>query len=476
MNVVGRQHEIKLMTDCLQDKEAHLMALIGRRRVGKTFLIRQVYKKHICFEMTGLKDADLQKQLTNFSLQLGLFFPDQEQTEIPENWLLAFNRLTKLISTSHSDKKRVVFFDELPWIAGKRSGFVEALAHWWNNWASQQNIVVVVCGSAASWMLQYVVNAKGGLHNRITKLIRLMPFTLAETKEYLQTKNIAYSHYQIIQIYMAIGGIPFYLKQLRRGLSAAQNIQQLCFEKDGFLRNEFGNLYHALFNNANYHVEVITALSKKASGLDRKAILAAVSMKDGGGFSKVLNELEASGFITSYQAFSKKKKDALYRLSDAYSLFFLKFIVVNNHLNADEWMQISNSQAYKIWCGYAFENLCFNHVNQIKKALGISGVYTSVNSFVHTANEKYDKGFQIDMLIDRKDETITICEMKFYADEFSISADYAKLIRNKVSGFKKLTKTKKMVQAAFVTTYGLKENPNKLDLVDHDFTIDVFFE
>jgi len=475
MDVIGRHEETQLMTACLQDKDAHLLALIGRRRVGKTFLIRQVYKEYICFEMTGLKDADLQKQLTNFSLQLGLYFPETEQNEIPENWLLAFNKLSKLIFTNSSGKKPVVFFDELPWIAGKKSGFVEALAHWWNNWASQQNIVVVVCGSGASWMLQNVINAKGGLHNRITKLIRLLPFTLAETKEYLETNKISYSHYQIIQIYMAIGGIPFYLKQLRRGLSAAQNIQQLCFEKDSFLRNEFGNLYHALFNNANYHVEVISALAKKASGLDRKAILDSVSMKDGGGFTKVLNELEASGFITAYQAFSKKKKDTLYRLSDEYSLFYLKFIAGKIQVNTNEWLQISNSQEYKVWCGYAFENLCFKHNKEIKKVLGISGVSTSLNSFVHTANDKYDIGFQIDMLIDRKDDTITICEMKFYADEFTINADYAKSIRNKINGFKELTKTKKMLQTVFISTYGVKENTNKLEVVDQDYTVDIFF-
>ena len=472
MKIIGRKDEVRIMQSLLKDKKAHLLALIGRRRVGKTYLIREVYKKHIAFEMTGLKDADLSTQLLNFNIQLNKYFKKTKREETP-NWLIAFSQLSKMIDKKRKKGKPVLFFDELPWIASKRSGFMEALAHWWNNWASQQNIVVVICGSAASWMLDNIVNAKGGLHNRITKLISLMPFTLAETKTFLIAKQIKLSHYQIVQLYLAMGGIPHYLEQLQKGKSAAQNIQDLCFTKNGSLRNEFENLYFALFDNAENHIKIIKALASKSSGIDRQEILKLTDISDGGGFSKTLKELEASGFISTFQPLEKKKKDTIYRLTDEYSLFYLKFIEGSRVKN---WLATSQQQQYKIWCGYAFENLCVKHADDILEALEIAGIQSSVNSFLHRPDEDYPKGFQIDMLIDRKDNIINICEMKFYADEFVIKKDYAKNLRTKREGLKAVLKTKKTVHITFISTYGVFENQNKIDLVDNDLSIEIFFD
>ncbi len=476
MEIIGREEEKAEMVSYLKDEKSHLLAVIGRRRVGKTFLIREVYKQNKVFEMTGLKDADLNKQLINFTLQINLYLQKGEQYDTPEDWLRAFNLLGKAISELKASQKPVVFFDEVPWIAGKKSGFTEALGHWWNNWASQQNIIVVICGSAASWMIEHIVNAKGGLHNRLTKLITLMPFSLSETKEFLIAKNIKISNYQIVQIYMAFGGIPHYLEQIEKGKSAAQNIQNTCFAKDGVLRNEFENLYQALFDNAENHVKIIKALSSKSKGLERQEILKITRMSDGGYFSQILKELETSGFITTYEPLEKKKKDTLYRLTDEYSLFYLQFIEGKNKISSDDWSKISSTQKYKIWCGYAFENLCIKHVDKIKEALGISGVQTNINSFLHKKNNLYEKGFQIDLLIERNDNVINICEMKFYADEFIISSDYAKNLRTKKEGLKTVTGTNKMIHITFITTYGVFENQKKTDLVDNDFMLDIFFK
>ncbi|MCB9426623.1 MAG: AAA family ATPase [Flavobacteriales bacterium] len=474
MTIIGRKEEQAEMRSYLNDEKSHLIAVIGRRRVGKTFLIRETYKENKVFEMTGLKDAEVDKQLINFALQMNLFFPSEKLHDTPPDWLRAFNQLTQQLSQLDTTKKPVLFFDELPWIAGKKSGFTEALAHWWNNWASQQNIVVVICGSAASWMIENVVNAKGGLHNRLTKLITLLPFTLAETKAFFEHKNIQLSDYQIAQLYMAIGGIPHYLEQIEKGKSAAQNIQNICFSKDGVLRNEFDNLYPALFENATNHIAVIKALSDKSMGLERKELLKATGKSDGGYFSNVLKELEISGFITVYEPLEKKKKGSLYRLSDEYSLFYLRFID-GKKVDDNYWLNLSQSQEYKTWCGYAFENLCIKHVSNIQRALGISGVQTTVNSFLHKKNKDYEKGFQIDLLIDRKDGVITICEMKFYADEYTISSEYAASLRIKREGLKAVTKTNKTIHITFITTYGVSDNQHKLDLVDNDFKLEVLF-
>lgn len=476
MKIIGRVEERKTMQRMLKNDKAHLLAIIGRRRVGKTFLIREVFKNEKIFEMTGLKDANLQDQLMNFTLQINLYFKDKTTYQKPESWLVAFSNLSQAIDTLKTKYKPVIFLDELPWIASKRSGFMEALAHWWNNWASQQNIIVVVCGSAASWMLQHVVNAKGGLHNRITKLITLMPFTLKETDAFLIEKNIKLSHYQIIQLYLSLGGIPHYLDQIEKGKSAAQNINDLCFKKDGFLTTEFENLYPALFDNAGSHIKIVKALASKTSGLNRQTILKLTKLSDGGYFTNILNELEASGFISTFEPLEKNKKDMLFRLTDEYSLFYLTFMVGRNKLNTNDWLRISETQHYKIWCGYAFENLCIKHLESIKNALGILGVETNVNSFLHRKDNSYEKGFQIDMLIDRKDNIINICEMKFYADEFSITKDYAQKLRTKREGLKAVTKSKKMVHLTFITSYGVLDNANKIDLVENDYTIEVLFK
>ena len=475
MNITGRKPEQKKMLSLTKDNKAHLLAIVGRRRVGKTFLIREVYKAHMVFEMTGLKEADLHTQLTNFTLQMQWCFKNTSSYAKPDSWLLAFNDLSKAIAGHASTIKPVVFFDELPWIASKRSGFMEALAHWWNNWASRQKIIVVVCGSAASWMLEHVVNSKGGLHNRITHLITLLPFTLQETKAFLAAKNIQISEYQIIQLYMAMGGIPHYLDHIERGKSAAQIIQTLCFSKDGVLKNEFENLYAALFDNAGNHVKVIKALASKSSGLSRQEILQLTKLNDGGTFSRILNELTISGFISIFEPLEKKKKDTLYRLTDEYSLFYLYFIKAHSTAQNNAWIRISQSQSYKVWSGYAFENLCLKHIDFVKEALGISGVQTNVNSFLHKADDVYAKGFQIDMLIDRKDDVINICEMKFYGDTFTIRKDYAQKIRTKREGLKTVMKSKKMIHTTFITTYGVMDNDHKIDVVDNDFTIAIFF-
>ncbi len=476
MNVVGRDAETKAMQALLKDDKAHMLALIGRRRVGKTFLIRNAYKENIVFELTGLKDGTLEQHLLNFTFQFNRYFPQMTPLTGITEWLTAFHKITEELEKLQKETKPVLFFDELPWIASKRSGFIEALAHWWNNWASQQNILLVVCGSAAAWMIDHVVNAKGGLHNRITKLITLEPFSLSETKQFLTSKQIKMSDYQIIQLYMVLGGIPHYLEQVQKGKSATQNIQEICFNRDGLLRTEFDSLYSALFDNATNHIEVIKALASKSKGLDRQEILSKTKMKDGGWFSKLLAELEASGFIASLQPLENKIKNKLFRLTDEFTLFYLAFMSGKRKTDENYWIRLNQTQEYKIWAGYAFENLCAKHIVEIKSALGISGIQCEVNSYLHRKNNNYHKGFQIDLLIDRRDDVLTICEMKFYSDEYRITSDYAKKIHTRKEGLKALTSPKKHVEVVFISSFGLVNNAQKNDYVDHDLSMDILFD
>lgn len=477
IEIVGRENEIKILQRLLQSKEPELLAIYGRRRIGKTFLIRSCYRKNMTFSCIGQPNGKTRDQLANFTAQLNHHFPNRRTLLVPSTWQEAFVRLRENIDTLEGDGKKVLFFDELPWLDTHKSRFLSAFGYFWNSFASTRtDMLVVICGSAASWIIDKVVNNKGGLHNRITQRIRLLPFTLHETQVYLRQRNINLDPYQTIQLYMVMGGVPAYLTAIERGLSAEQNITKCCFTKDGILVHEFENLYAALFNNPNNHIEIIRALSRKNKGLTRSEILATGKLLTGGTLTTVLNELEESGFIEKTYPFGKKEKDSLFRLTDEYSLFYLRFMDKRNDQiskNTD-WPGFAQSQLYSAWCGYAFENICIKHITQIKKALQIGGVHTSVSSWVHQGSEK-SPGAQIDLLIDRADNCINICEMKFSTTPFLIEKKYAESLLNKVQAFHQATNTKKTLFLTFVTTYGLVDNDYKTQRVDAEVTMNALF-
>ena len=472
--LIGRKKELQILHEALASPAAEMISVIGRRRVGKTFLIKKAYQNYISFQFTGIQNASNIEQLQNFSYALNVAAQNEIRLSTPSNWVEAFIQLIDFLKKQPKDKKQVVFIDELPWLDNRKSGFLRGLSFFWNSWAIDQNIVVVICGSAASWMIQKVVNHTGGLHNRITQNIYLKPFTLSETEAFLQHKNISLNRYQIVQLYMAIGGIPHYLEKVKQGKSTAQLIDDLCFSENGALKNEFSKLYPALFENSERHISIIRALTKKRQGMTRDEIIKTSKLPNGGAITNTLQELEQSGFINIYYAFGKKNKNKIYRLTDEYSLFYLRFIEKNTLEGAQTWHHISQTQAYKIWSGYAFESLCIKHLIQIKKSLGIAGVYSTSSSFLKkgTTNEK---GTQVDLLLDRKDGVINLFEMKFYNKEFVISKSYAQTLKDKMDIFETTTNSKKQLFWTLVTTFGLKQNEHSLGLVDSVLTLDDLF-
>ncbi len=470
--LVGREEEKKVLLNTLKSNKPELVAIYGRRRVGKTFLVRNIYKSKLNFEITGIQNGTLKEQLQNFSYRLSEYSNSRTTPIIPSNWIEAFHLLSKHL-TRKKVKKHVVFIDELPWIATPRSGFLKAFDNFWNSWATKKNIVVVICGSAASWMIKKVIHNKGGLHNRVTQVINLHPFTLAETEAFFNKKKISLNRYQILQIYMSIGGIPLYLDMIEAGKSASQNIDSLCFSSKGFLRDEFTKLYSSLFTNPASHVKVIRALSSKWKGLTRDEIIRQSKLSDGGSVNRILDELIYSGFISAYVPFDKKKKDKLYRLTDEYSLFYLKFIE-DSPSTKNTWVKLSQSQKWKAWSGYAFESICIKHGDLIKQALGIEAVYTEFSSFLIKGN-KSKKGVQIDLIIDRNDNSINICEMKFYNGKFGLTKKYAAELRQKQIRFQEKSKTNKQLFLTMISSFGIEHNKNSIGLIDHDLTSDILF-
>lgn len=475
VKLIGRKEEKEILLNALGSPDPEMVSIIGRRRVGKTYLVRTVYEGEIDFEITGIQKATGGEQLRNFANQLKAFAPSFFLAKPPADWLEAFFILIEYLKQKKKTEKLVVFFDEVPWLATHKSGFLKGLSYFWNSWASQQNIVVVICGSSASWMIRKILKDKGGLHNRVTRRLRLKPFTLSETEEYLHHRNIFFDRYNILLLYMAMGGIPHYLKEVVPNKSAVQNINQICFSENGLLRDEFSNLYPALFDFADYHMAIIRALAGKHYGLIRKEIVQRVPFNDSGRITKVLEELIESGFISEYFPFAKKKKEKVFRLTDEYSLFYLRFIEKHRYDGDDIWNMLSQTQEFKTWSGYAFENIVLNHIPQIKRALGISGIYSIASTFLKARGNE-EPGIQIDLVIDRKDQVINLVEIKFYNTVFSMTKTDADELREKLRIFQKETNTKKLVNWVLLTTFGIHPNAHSLGLVFQSFDMNILFE
>lgn len=468
-HLIGREKEIKRLENYSNSRKSEFIAVYGRRRVGKTYLVREVFKDDFAFQMTGLNQATLQDQLSQFYAALNKSFPTNAPIKPPKDWLSAFNQLITILEQQPTTGKKIIFIDELPWLDTPKSKFLMGLEYFWNSWASaRRDVLLIVCGSAASWMIKNLLNNKGGLHNRITGRIKLEPFTLYETEAFLKYKGLVMDKYQIVLMYMTLGGIPFYLDNIEAGLSITQNINALCFEKNAPLRDEYENLYASLFKRADRHKAVVEALATKKKGLTRGEIAKMTQLSNGGSLSRILNELEESTFIRYYQPFRKKAKQTLYQLIDPYSLFYLNFIKNSSPDDQNFWINMNETPLYRAWSGYAFEMVCLHHIPQIKKALGISGVLTSVASW-------YNEAAQIDLLIDRKDQVINLCEMKFSIHPFTITKQYAENLRNKIGTFRTVSKTNKAVFLTMITTYGLSQNKYSY-LAQNSLTMDILFK
>lgn len=464
----GRTKEYKKIDALMQSKKAEFVAIYGRRRVGKTYLIKQYFKNDFTFYHTGIANVKTNTQLTEFERSMNSYAKKPVNT--PANWFDAFTALIKIIEKSKK-RKKVIFIDELPWLDTPRSNFLSALEYFWNSWASSRpDIIFIICGSATSYIVNKIFNNKGGLHNRITQKIKLEPFTLNETADFLLSKKITWNKHQIIKAYMALGGIPFYLEALEPNKSIDQNIDNLFFDKDGLLNNEFYHLYASLFKNHHRHLEIINALATKKMGLTRAEILKKITSTNGGGLSALLEELELSDFITKYIPFGKKSRNSLYQLTDFFSLFYFNFIK-NKNTSKGDWINAIDNPKQRAWSGYAFEMVCLCHTYEIKKALGISGVSTSQSSWRSIG----EQGAQIDLVLDRRDQIIHLFEIKYSINKFTISKKYDSELRNKAGIFRVETKTTKAIFISMITTFGLKENAYAYN-IQNSLTMDMLFE
>ena len=470
-----------MLREIWKSKSSEFLAVYGRRRVGKTFLIKNFFEnKGLFFHITGTPFESAKQQLWSFSHIYDDVFNHGEPSPVPKSWQEAFHRIKTAIKNDKSNKKIILFFDELPWLANKKSGFVEGLSYLWNRYlVSDPRIVLIVCGSAASWMINNIIDSRGGLHNRITRRLSLQPFNLCETEIYLKGNNVSLSRKQIVEVYMAIGGVAAYLDMVKPGKSSSQIISEIFFDPQSPLYGEFDRLFKSLFSNSELHTKIIKTLYKYRSGMERSELFSKAGITSGSVQNRVKKELIESGFIAETSPFGKRKQGSLFRLSDELSAFYLKWyeeIRNSRHpVNENHWMMLHNSPQFKIWAGYAFENICLNHIQQIAKALGISGIIYSYSSWRYQPKAKRDKGVQIDILIERSDNCINLCEIKFYEGKFAVTKEYSEKLLYKKQKFIEATKTKKTVFTTLITSFGAKENSWFLEAVNNQLSVNDLF-
>ena len=473
--LIGRKAECARLERCLSANEAQLIVVYGRRRVGKTYLINQFFDNHFDFKITGAFEQPRISQLRHFSAEL------ERQTgvtqDVPDDWTKAFQLLRNYLEQLPQNQKHIVFIDELPWLDTHRSGFLPAFEWFWNDWGcTQDNLVLIVCGSATAWMTDKIANNKGGLFSRQTCKIFLEPFTLAETEVYLQSRGIDWARYDITECYMIMGGIPYYLALLSPELSCSQNIDELFFRKRAELGDEFFHLYRTLFSNSERYIQIVEALNKRKGGLSLKEIARETGLPANGDLSGMVSNLLNSGFIRKTVPFGHKNRDSIYQLSDYYTMFYLRFLHGRTGQDEHFWTNMLDHPSRRSWAGLTFEQVCRDHIAQIKYRLGISGILTSESSWAcaPVTDDEKSKGAQIDLLIERRDRVINICEIKHSINEYEIDKEYERTLRDKIDAFRRETGTKNTLQLTMITTYGVRKNKYS-GLISNQITLEDLF-
>lgn len=475
--IIGRKHEQAIIRNYIESKKPELIAVYGRRRVGKTYLVKSMFDNQFDFSYTGMYDVTRAVHLSQFQKALQKCY----SVKVPRltTWFDAFDALKDYLDSLQKERI-VVFLDEIPWMDTPKSNFLAAFGQFWNDWASsKQNFKLIVCGSATTWMLSKFIGNKGGIYGRVCRPIWLAPFSLGETEQFFnEVKGIEMSRHQMLMAYMILGGIPYYLDMLIKGMPLNVCIDDLFFKQNAPLRTEFDFLFRSLFKDSKMYRNVVLALSTKLKGMTRQELLDVLKISEGGDLTEVLDNLVKCDFIRKYTAIGKTERDAMFQLTDLFSLFHIRFVADNNGQDENYWSKLSGKGQMTSWSGYAFEQVCLHHLSQIKRALSIGGVISNVHSWsckpFTDKNGTQWKGAQIDLLIDRADEVINICEIKFASDKYVIDSEYEERLRNRASLFRTVTKTKKSIQHTFITTYGVSPNLHS-GIVQSEVTMDDLF-
>ncbi|MFA6038351.1 MAG: ATP-binding protein [Legionellales bacterium] len=485
MDLVGRLEESEVLESTYQSKQAEFLALYGRRRIGKTYLIQSFFakKKDYFFSVTGQKKGTLKEQIRGFTSSLAQTFYRGVEIKEQDNWYDSLDMLRRAIETAEKDKKIILFFDEFPWMVGRKSRLLEGLEYFWNHyWSKDNRIKLIICGSSAAWIIRKIINQKGGLHNRITRKIQLKPFKLKEIELFLNYKGAKLNHKQISEIYMVTGGVPYYLNSVEKGYSATEIIEKIAFSENGILFREFNNLFDSLFEEADSYVDLLRIVAKNRYGIEQSEIIKQSKYYSSGGTAvKKLNELAETGFLMKFKPHFHKKKGIFYRLIDEYTCFYLTWIepikdtLQKESLERGYWAHLRTTGAWYAWAGYSFESICYQHLPEIRKALGLNPTAIP-DAWRYIPTKGTDElGAQIDLLFDRLDGAINLCEIKYTDQPYALDKSQAAQLRNKLKVFTKKTSTLKQIFLTLICASGVKPTLYSEEMIDRAVTLDDLF-
>jgi len=470
MEIIGREKELRILSRCERSGKPEFLAVYGRRRVGKTFLIAEHFSNKFAFSVAGISGGSTKEQLNEFRSSLMRYY--KGDFPVPKDWHEAFFMLETQLDRDSTTGRKIIFIDELPWFDTHKSGFLKALEHFWNAFASRKpDIMLIVCGSAASWIINNLIDNYGGLHNRVTETIVVEPFNLYECEAFYQNRGIAFNRRQVAEAYMILGGIPYYMDVMDKMFGLNQNIDRLLFDKGARLGGEFTRLYHSLFRHADNHIRIVEALAENSYGLTRQDLLTVSGLSNGGGLTKLLSELETCGFISRSSDISRKRNGEYYKLIDFFTLFHHKFLKKRLNTDPHYWSNYHSAPGHNTWCGYAFERLCMAHIHQIKYRLGIAGVITEVYAF---RSLRQKGGAQVDIVIDRRDDTINLCECKYSNKPYTLTEQDILELERKKEVFLQEAKKRKSIHLTMITANGLAHNAYRNE-IQAEITLDDLF-
>jgi hypothetical protein len=407
---VGRKNELRMLNDAYRSGKDELVVLYGRRRIGKSSLVKRfAEKKKAYYEFEALEGETTPGQINHFLQQLKKQIDDPILDSVRfANWEQVFTYLTEKVINRKSKVKKILFLDELPWMAAGRIRLVSLLKYYWDNHWKSKHVMLILCGSVASFMVKKVLHSNA-LYGRTTIEILLKGFSPEEAARLLSKKR---SREETLNYQLVFGGVPKYLEQINTSQSFNKNMNTLCFSPHGIMLKEVERIFYSQFREPRTYLKIINLLKNGIFSLSE--ISSKTKIPSGGGLKQYLKNLERAEMIRSYIPFDRSgnSKFKKYTLADEFLVFFFKYMGPNLRVikesSSRRLFETLTQNSFDSWLGFAFERFCLKHAGLLALVMDFADDILLASPYF----KKNDERFQIDLLYQRADRVITVCEIK----------------------------------------------------------------
>ena len=468
---VGRKKELSLLEESYLSSKSEIFTVYGRRRIGKSTLIEIFARqKPNFFSFEGIEGQNSSFQIKHFTEMLKKQLQDPLLSSIQfQSWDAVFTYVSERLMTKTRPNEKIIFFlDEIQWMAAGRSSFISLLKYYWDNYWKKSNVLMILCGSIASFMVNKVVHSKA-LYGRIDHEILLKGLHPFEAKAFFADKHK--STEEILKYYLILGTIPKYLEYINPSRSFQWNMNKLFFSSHGSMINEIKKIFYSQFKESTIYFDIVKLL--KSGPLALSEICTRLKIKSGGGLKRYLTNLENAEIIRSHVPFNRKANSRLkkYVLSDEYLNFYFKYLEPNLRIieesESEKLFETLTKNSFDVWLGFAFEKFCIKHNSWLADLMGFKDDVLIASPYF----ERKDQRFQIDLVYLRADKVITICEIKHHTKPLSskqIGEMQRKLQCLKIpNGYS--------IETALISLYGPDKALNDSNYFDHYVSMDAIF-